>query len=261
MQVANTSFSAVMHTINQTINAVKKAGVKQAFVSYTKRFSRKQKALILACTLLFGGAIFLSPAPKDVRPVNVHARSISVAWILSRPTWGCALVLPKATFAMPRMGCDDSITAVHLQELTNLEPETSYRIAVISGFVPAIWISPSVTTPAIRDEMPGMPKPGYGSVMFEQEKVAGALVLVYANTSEPQYAVAALTNTQGNYAIDLANVTRSGSSYMLDAFASANRNSRLEADIRLSTPFPPLHLHDQIAPWWENLWMQFKGAR
>ncbi len=261
MQFANKSFSAFRDRIDQAIEDVKQVGLKPLFASYIQLLSRKQKALILVLLVLFSSVILLSPVPKDVRPVNVHARSVSVAWILPRASWGCALLLPTSLNTLPRIGCEGSIAAVHLQELTNLKPETSYRIVLISGLMPAIWTSPHVTTTAIREEMPDMPKPAYGSVLFDQEKVAGALVLVYANTSQPQYAVAALTNAQGNFAVDLANVSEAGNSYVLDAFASDHRSARLEADIRLSTPFPPLLLHDQIVSWWENLWLRLKGAR
>lgn len=260
MNFANKSFSALRDQFDQVIDQVRTEGFLQAIQGYSRQFSRKQKAFIVIFAMGLVALIFLSPAPKDVRPVNVHARSLSVAWVLPRPTVGCVMLVPTSFSSLPKVACNRALNSVHLQALAGLEPETSYRIWVWSGLRPVLWGNPRVTTTEVREEMPDMPKPGYGSVVFENQKTPGALVLVYANTSEPQYAVAAITNSQGNYAVDLANLKYSSNSFIIDGYLRANRLGRLEADIRFSTPFPPLMLHDQLVPWWGNLWLKFKGA-
>lgn len=260
MNLANINFSAFRGTIDQAIERAKSGEIQEAFHSHISQLSRKQKALITTLVFVVFGLILVSPAPKNVRPVNVHARSISVAWVLPRPTFGCVALIPKSFNARPKIACNRSFVSAHLTELSHLRPQTTYRIMLLSGLRPLLWGNPSVTTTQVREEMPDMPKPGYGSVVFKDEKIEGALVLVYTNTPQAQYAVAALTNSQGNYAVDLANLSRDGNSYVLDSFVNVNRFARLEADIRLSTPFPPLLLHDQVVPWGENLWLRFKGA-
>lgn len=260
MIFANKNFSAFNDSLDQAIKRARTGKIQKDIALYIKQLSRKQKALITAFVFVVFGLILVSPAPKDVRPVNVHARSISVAWVLPRPTFGCVLLVPKSLNSLPKLACNRLFTSVHLQELSNLRPQTTYKIMLLSGLRPLLWGNPSVTTTQVREEMPDMPKPGYGSVVFKDEKIEGALVLVYTNTPQAQYAVAALTNSQGNYAVDLANLSRDGNSYVLDSFVNVNRFARLEADIRLSTPFPPLLLHDQVVPWGENLWLRFKGA-
>lgn len=260
MNLVNKNFSAFKDTIDQAIRRARIGKIQEDIALYIKQLCRKQKTLILSFLWMFLIVFALSPAPKDVRPVNVHARSLSVAWVLPRPTFGCVVLLPKSFNAIPKLGCNRSLSSVHLQELSNLRPETTYKIMLLSGLRPLLWGNPNVTTTQVQDKMPEMPKPGYGSVLFQEEKIEGALVLVYTNTPQAQYAVAALTNAQGNYAVDLANLSQDGSSYILNSYASANRSARLEADIRLSTPFPPLLLHDQVVPWWENLLLRIKGA-
>jgi hypothetical protein len=260
MNFANKYFSALRSQFDQVIDQARTDGLLQVIRGYSSKCSRKQKALIVVFTIGLLVLILLSPAPKDVRPVNVHARSLSVAWVLPRPTFGCVVLVPTSFSSLPKVACNRALTSVHLQELSGLEPETSYRIWVWSGLRPIVWGNPRVTTTAVREEMPNMPKPGYGSVVYDNLKTPGALVLVYANTPESQYAVAAITNDQGNYAVDLANLKHASNSFFVDGFLRANRLGRLEADIRFSTPFPPLLLNDQLVPWWENLWLKFKGA-
>lgn len=260
MNFANKSFSALRDQFDQVIDQVRTEGFLQAIQGYSRQFSRKQKTLIIVFVFVVFGLIWLSPAPKDVRPVNVHARSLSVAWVLPRSTFGCVALVPKSFRALPKFACNRSFASVHLLELSGLRPETTYTIMMLSGLRPLLWGNPKVTTTQVRDEMPGMPKPGYGSVVFKDEKIEGALVLVYTNTPQAQYAVAALTNSQGNYAVDLANLSQDGSNYIIDALTTSNQSARLEADVRTSTPFPPLHLNDQIVPWWENIVLRIKGA-
>lgn len=260
MIFANKNFSAFNDSLDQAIKRARTGKIQKDIALYIKQLSRKQKALITAFVFVVFGLILVSPAPKDVRPVNVHARSISVAWVLPRPTFGCVLLVPKSLNSLPKLACNRLFTSVHLQELSNLRPQTTYKIMLLSGLRPLLWGNPTVTTTPIQEDMPEMPQPGYGSVVFENEKSAGALVLAYTNTPQAQYAVAALTNAQGNYAVDLANLSRDGSSYILTGFLHANRSGRLEADVRMSAPFPPLLLHDQVVPWWENIWLELKGA-
>lgn len=260
MHFANINISAFENSLDQAIRHAKKAKIQKDIASYIKQLSRKQKTLIAVFIFMVFGLILISPAPKDVRPVNVHARSVSIAWVLPRPTFGCVVLVPKSFNALPKFACDRSFDSVHLQELSNLRPETTYKIILLSGLRPLLWGNPSVTSTPVQDEMPDMPKPGYGSIVFKDEKIEGALVLVYTNTPAAQYAVAALTNVQGNYAVDLANLSQEGSNYILTSFLSANRSARIEADIRMSTPFPPILLHDQVVPWWENIWLRVRGA-
>jgi hypothetical protein len=260
MQLVNKNISTFRSGFDQVIGEMQRANMAQLLRAYSNQFNRKQKALIVVLALVLIAGFYLSPTPKDVRPVNVHARSLSVAWVLPRPTFGCVMLWPKPLASLPKVGCNHSLTTVHLQELTNLEPETAYRIMLWTGLRPILWGNPSVTTTRVRTEMPDMPRPGYGSVVFNGEKIADALVLVYANTPAAQYAVAAITNDQGNYAVDLANLQHTSNSFIVDGYVSANRRARLEADIRFSTPFPPVLLHDQVVPWWENLWLKLKGA-
>lgn len=198
--------------------------------------------LFVGVALLLLGSWWISPKMELVRGANVVARSMSVAWVSNRPGWGCIMLTPIGKGRI-HGSCDWQRGSVHLVTFEGLTAQTTYRVWGLSGIRPVWQDVPQVTTAKVREEQPPFPKPGYGSVVdSENRRQPGSLVLVYTMTNLSQYPVAVLVNAQGNYAVPLANLARDGDSFLLQAYASAHLMAKLEADVRFSTPFPPLRL-------------------
>lgn len=127
--------------------------------------------------------------------------------------------------------------------IEGLKPETNYRVILIDG----LWVSfrnlPVVATKKIADSQPVLPRPGYGQVADSQfQPVPGALVYVYVNSKQQVMPLLALTNYEGNYAVDLSNFSSGNESYTIEVTASSRWRAKMETDIRTSSPFPTVYL-------------------
>lgn len=203
----------------------------------------------------------LSPVPWAITPANVGATSLQVAWYTKRASKGCAIALAqtnrftlpeqlKATFYRDYVGeyvnktCFDLPLNTHIANLTDLYQQAPYRIIVTTGLrrreaYPGI--SPVTTGEITKGEQPPLPEPAYGSVIYtDQTPANAALVFLYKQTENDAYSppLLALTNNQGNYAIDLANFE--SDSYVVQTLDLNGKTSQEVLSFQDHAPFPPV---------------------
>ncbi len=203
------------------------------------------KGILLSSAIVFSGLVIwwiLTPVPEMVRAGNVAARSFSVGWVTEKPARGCAIAFLSVKHF--RRACIEGVKrTTHLVAIDGLRPETNYRLFLIDGLRVTIKNLPAIATKKISDSRPVLPRPGYGQVADDKfQPVPGALVYIYVNSKRQVEPLLALTNSEGNYAVDLANFPAEEQSYTIEVTAAAKWRAKMEADIRTSSPFPTVYL-------------------
>lgn len=223
---------------------------------------RKLYFLFLAVSLLTA-IIFLLvlsfryAGPADKRVVNFSPRSMSATWMTKTQSRGCVIAverplnkieLAKAWLSFGRnyrgsgivKECGPEKRLAHMVDLTGLKPTTTYYLIFQQGLRLDFEFMPPFTTGAISAAAPGMPIPAYGSVRFGTgAPVVDAVVYLYRYSKTDHFPLAAVPNSDGNYAFDIANLPLSGESLILEVKNGLSR-TRVETDLRTHSPFPTL---------------------
>lgn len=203
------------------------------------------KGILLGLTIVLIALVIWwirTPIPEMVRAGNVAARSFSAGWVTEKPARGCAAAV--ASWRDWRRACvEGAKRTTHLVTIDGLRPETNYKLFLIDGLRVTIRNLPAIATKKISDTQPVLPRPGYGQVADRQfQPVPGALVYVYANSKRQTAPLLALTNFEGNWAVDLANFPAEEQSYTIEVTAGVKWRAKMETDIRTSSPFPTIYL-------------------
>lgn len=203
----------------------------------------------------------VSPMPRVITPANIGATSLQVAWYTKRESKGCAVAIVqtkeftlleqiKASFYRDYIGkyvnktCFDLPLNTHVANLSDLYQRATYKIYVITGLrrkEADSGISLVTTGEITKGDQPPVPEPAYGSVIYTDQKPADtALVFLYKKTDDDNYLppLLALTNNQGNYAIDLANFE--SDSYIVQAIDHNGNSSTEVLSAQYHAPFPPV---------------------
>lgn len=207
-----------------------------------------------------------TPVPEDITAANVGATSFNVAWLTKKAARGCAIAIadtPEFTFwdlfksqfyrnyagKYVNKACFNEKLNTHMAAFTNLFDDFPYKVAVIVGprRVELPQGAPVVTNKISQTDEPPQPNPAYGSVEYKDESPAvGALVFFYQNQTEKfHYPLVAVTNNDGNYAIDLANFNESEDtpaydSYLVNVIDLEGKKTQQELPKDIHQPFPPV---------------------
>jgi len=201
--------------------------------------------LLVITALVVLGVLWwrLGPRPTHVRVVNVGARSFDVGWAGQKPAKGCVIAVQTGQIFRMTKVCAGRKTSAHLVRVDGLEPETRYRILLFVGARIVVRDLPIVTTAEVREEQPPLPQPGYGMVVDGNDQpLANTLIYLFTIAGGERYPAGAMTNSQGNYALDLAIVKEAGGTFVIDAVRDSVRWNRIETDIRISSPFPTIKI-------------------
>lgn len=199
----------------------------------------------LTALVVFGWA--MSPRPTDLRVANVTARSLSVGWATEVPSRGCIVVVGQKEWWRVLTQCAREKAGAHLVTFEGLTQEQVYRVGYVSGLRFQFWQMPKVLTAQIREEQPPLPQPAYGSVVDElDDPLPNTLIYLYSISSAARAPLAAMTNEQGNYGLDLANLLAQTSlqtqpgTFVVEVIHESGERARFEGDIRMTQPLPTI---------------------
>lgn len=191
-----------------------------------------------------------TPIPEMARIANQSAHAFSVSWIYQRPATGCAAAYAGIKDIVVK--CSKSKLRLHFVEVSGLKPETRYSVFILNGLRVVRVQSPlyrQVSTLAVQDAFPKLPRPGYGSVVDDDGRpISEALVLVYRHVSDRFYFPAgAFTNESGNYSVDLSNLEQTNQpftvgSYLIEVFDQTGKTNKQVFDREFHSPFPPIKI-------------------
>ncbi|MBI2010323.1 MAG: hypothetical protein HYS86_04085 [Candidatus Chisholmbacteria bacterium] len=198
----------------------------------------------LAVVIFF---LALSPRPSDLRVANVTARSFSVGWATDAPSRGCVVVVPQKQWWRWLMRCDWEKVAAHLVRFEGFSEEQSYRVGYVSGLRWQFWGTPVVKTAQILEEQPPLPQPAYGKVEDQfGDPLQNTLIYLYSLSPTARAPIAAMTNEQGNYGLDLANLQAQSEglgqtgTFVVEVIHGSSERKRFEGDIRMIQPLPAI---------------------
>jgi len=207
-----------------------------------KRYMRL--IVILVVGLGLWGWWYRTPRQIRVRPANVGAKSFSVGWFSKKPSRGCVMAVESWKFKSWKdwvIKCDDEKTQWHLVDFKGVKPGTEYQLVVMSGLRVTFKNILSVKTKEISDQPPLIPKPAYGNVVDQKgNPVEGVLVYITAEAKTFNYPVAGVTNRQGNYGIDVGELSQISESLVLDAVGSRGYWKELLISTEGITPAPTI---------------------
>ncbi len=211
------------------------------------------KGILLSSAIVFSGVVIWwlrTPVPEMVRAANQSAYAFSVSWIYPRPAGGC--VAAYAGIKNMAVKCSKDRSRLHLIEVSGLNPETGYSVFIWNGLKVIRVQTPfyrQVSTLSVRDALPKLPQPGYGSVVDASGRpISGALVFVYRHVSDRFYfPAAAVTNESGNYSVDLSNLEQMNQpftvgSYLIEAVDRTGKTTKQIFDREFHSPFPPIKI-------------------
>lgn len=214
-------------------------------------------------------SFWLTPQPQHIQPASIGSRSLSLAWLTKRPTKGCVIAYSSAGvnvlierfqsyFRRNYKGryvvkqCEEEKASAHLVNVSALHAETSYSLILTQGlrkYKVRSVLTDTAKTAEVVETMPELPLPAYGKVLDSSGNPAsGVLVYVYSRlTDKPRFPVASVTNTSGNYAIDLSNLVDPKlsyrvSGYVIEAFSPIGEKGRGEFEQGMHSPFPTITL-------------------
>jgi len=194
---------------------------------------------LLVLTTLFFWWLSI-PKPEKIWPVNIEAQSAFVGWVTKKPRKGCIVVIKIYKSIELKKFCEEEKGIAHLLELKELQSETIYSLIHIDQLRVTIDLKP-LTTKAIREKIPFMPEPAYGSVMTASgEPIANTLVFVFPITTKDFDIAAVKTNDQGNYAVDLREMTKLSNKLNLWAISSKGELLKTIVNSIVHTPFPSI---------------------
>lgn len=203
--------------------------------------SEKRVWFIGALTALVVFLWVVSPRPTDLRVANVTARSISVGWATESPSRGCIVLIPKPQWWRVLVRCAGEKAGAHLLAFDGLEEENLYRVGYLSGLRWQFWGMPTVRLAKIREEPPPLPQPAYGKVENQfGDPLPNTLIYLYSLDSKARAPLAAMTNEQGNYGLDLANSLAPAGTFVVEVIHGASERARFEGDIRMIQPLPTI---------------------
>jgi len=181
------------------------------------------------------------PKPEKIWSVNVEAQSAFVTWVTKKPRKGCVVAIKLEKPREVKKFCDKSKEIAHLLKLEGLQSETIYSLVHIDQLRITLTNFKPIATKPIRERVPLMPEPAYGSVVNESgEPIANTVVYVFPVTSEYFYPVATKTNDQGNYAVDLSEIIKKSNKLNLWAISSKGELLKIIVDSIAHTPFPSI---------------------
>lgn len=128
-----------------------------------------------------------------------------------------------------------------------LAEEQVYRVGYVSGLRWQFWQMPRVVTAKIREEQPPLPQPAYGSVVDAVgDPLPNTLIYLYSISPAARAPLAAMTNEQGNYGVDLANLSAQAGqltpagTFVVEVIHGSGERARFEGDIRMINPLPTI---------------------
>ena len=223
--------------VDPSLNIVRVNGTESAF---RKRINLI-RFLVLVILVCLGWWGYQTPQPESVRPANVGVQSFSVGWFTSKSTKGCVWAIPSLMVTEWRRVCEQDERKTHLVELDEMQSETSYRLVVVDGLRFKFKGVLPVETRDFNDQEPPMPKPAYGAVRSKEGYlVPGALVYLYPRSEGFSYPVAAKTNIDGNYAVDLGLLTNLKELLIIEVVASAGIWNDMAATTKQTEPLPAI---------------------
>ena len=192
--------------------------------------------LVILITLL---TLFVFRPARYVRIVNMGSRSAGVAWVSQKKTSGCMIAINPKNIFKSKKACDDGRKNLHLISIKGLSPDTNYKLLYIHGTRIKYHHKLRFQTNTERTEQPPFPNPGYGSVINQHESPeVGALVIITPHTNENIYPVAAITNIDGNYAVDFEEISRKSDQITLEAIGSNLTWNERYLSSNIHTPIP-----------------------
>lgn len=179
----------------------------------------KKVLLKLIVLLSITGVLFVfwyrSPRPLRMLPTNTGSQSLSVVFMTSEPVKSCMYVYEKKMFLKGKIVCNEK-TTTHLLTVSKLTPQTTYQSIIKTGWRITAKNTPQMTTNALSEVAPRLPEPAYGSVRDESNNpINDALVVVFPD-QDVRSAVAAKTNIQGNYALDVSTFIEKATTLTVD---------------------------------------------
>lgn len=211
---------------------------------------KKKVWFIGALTALVVFLWAVTPRPTDLRVANVTARSFSVGWATEIPSRGCIVVASQNEWWRWFIQCSREKSGAHLVTFEGLAEERMYRVWYWSGLRWQFWRMPVVKTAGIREDQPSLPQPAYGSVRDEfDDPLLNTLIYLYSLSSSNRAPLAAMTNEQGNYGLDLANLLAQRSqpglpaqagTFVVEVIHGSGERARFEGDIRMINPLPTI---------------------
>lgn len=191
-----------------------------------------------------------TPVPEMARVANQSAHGFFVSWVYQRPAAGC--VAAYAGIKDIVVKCGKNKSRLHFVEMSGLKPETKYSVFIWNG-LRAVRVqtrfSRQVSTLSVQDAFPKLPQPGYGSVVDGSGRpIPEALVFVYRHVSDRFYfPAAAVTNEEGNYAVDLSNLEQTNlpfiaGSYLIEVIDQTGKTTKQIFDREFHSPFPPIKI-------------------
>lgn len=178
--------------------------------------------LILAGVIYIVGAFifFLEPysLPQNLTLSNVTDHQLTVSWVTDKPTRGAIIVsknnhFPLLPFFTKSKILDDGEKLInktgfyttHHVSADNLDPDSKYYFRVYQGL--RVVAEGTVITSSTLSSLIA-PNPVYGKVQTSQKTPAvGAIVyLTVQNGATASAALSTLSNSQGGWSLDLANL-------------------------------------------------------
>lgn len=200
-----------------------------------------KKALVIFVTcIIFVGIVviasLLSPRPLRLLSTNKGSQSLSVVFMTSEPVKSCVYIYEKKMFLKGKVVCGEK-TTIHLLTVDKLKPETSYRSIIKTGWKITAKNVPQITTNAMSETAPRLPEPAYGSVRDEENSpISEALVVVFPD-QDVSRAVAAKTNIQGNFALDVSTFIENTNTLTVDIQTSSGLWANESFPKSIHTPF------------------------
>lgn len=191
----------------------------------------KLKIAVFILSALFLGFLiihfFLSGSyskPFDIVVSNISDHQLSISWITQQPTTGEIVISPDGKYPLfpeltQQVYKDDGdihlptlgYYLTHQVTLTNLAPATKYYFRIYQGRK-KVYAGSFMTAPTLSSIQ--SPNPIYGRVVLANKKspVVGALVYLEVSATDSakkSTVLSALTNSQGRWSLDLANLRSS----------------------------------------------------
>lgn len=170
-----------------------------------------------------------SSPPQNVLVSNITDHQVTISWTTPKATKGTLIISADGKFPLlpnfvPKIYRDDgekrlnktNFYTTHYITIDNLSPNKSYQFIIYQGWKKKV--QSSFTTGSTLQSI-NAPIPVYGRVLASDKKpVIGALIYFHAINEASSSAQAissallsALTNSEGRWTIDLANLRTSGS--------------------------------------------------
>lgn len=144
------------------------------------------------------------PVPTDVVISNISTNSVTIGWVTETSSDGAVVVIENGTDSSQVIDKrDDDKRKTHYVELSDLEPNSEYTFAIISGgerYEEEDGETFSFVTTPVSSSVP-TPNPVYG----DGGSFSGDDFIIYIiNKSQSSYPVSVVPNASGGWAADLS---------------------------------------------------------